>query len=270
MGGREKECLERSWVRNKGNLREADDGGKVGLHPCPFFCMDVALAAADRGCSASRQNETASTGLMTFHGLHSLFLKVTHCFHGSTCSADRKEEYFLTKTGHSEGTFSYAPGKHLREGLLTNSLCIQSLRGQSLQGRFLSCKHSCSDHAVGFGLSQKLLGCLVPSCGCSSCSGQGQQFGKGIEVSNTHQSKSVLPVGFTSCVPSFLTGWSHSELRTCSSSEVVCAPGEQMTPSDPNTAAAGALGALLMLPTLLVVPNTDSCIYLCPHPRIRT
>lgn len=47
MGGREKECLERSWVRNKGNLREADDGGKVGLHPCPFFCMDVALAAAD-------------------------------------------------------------------------------------------------------------------------------------------------------------------------------------------------------------------------------
>lgn len=27
MGGREKEGLERSWVRNKGNLGEAGDGG---------------------------------------------------------------------------------------------------------------------------------------------------------------------------------------------------------------------------------------------------
>lgn len=37
VGGREKEWLERSWLRNKGNLREAGDGGKVGLHPCLFF-----------------------------------------------------------------------------------------------------------------------------------------------------------------------------------------------------------------------------------------
>lgn len=91
-----------------------------------FFCMDVALAAADWGCSASRQNGTVSTGLMTFHGLHSLFLKVTLCFHSRKKSI--QEEYFFTKTGHSEGTLSYVPGKHLREGLLTNSLCI--LRGQ--------------------------------------------------------------------------------------------------------------------------------------------
>lgn len=143
----------------------------------------MALAAADWGCSASRQNGTVSTGLMTFHGLHSLFLKVTLCFHSRKKSI--QEEYFFTKTGHSEGTLSYVPGKHLREGLLTNSLCIlrdTEIWIQSLWGRFLSCKYSCSDCAVGFGLSQKLLGCLVPRCVCSSWSDQGQQFGKGKEA----------------------------------------------------------------------------------------
>lgn len=85
MGGREKEWLERSWVRNKGNLREAGDGGKGGLPPCPVFGMDVALAAADCGCSAPRPSGTASTGLMTFLGLPSLFLKVT-LFSWSACA----------------------------------------------------------------------------------------------------------------------------------------------------------------------------------------
>jgi len=44
------------------------------------FCRDVALATSDRGCSASRQNEIVSTGLMTFHGRHSLFSKVSAVF----------------------------------------------------------------------------------------------------------------------------------------------------------------------------------------------
>lgn len=78
MGGREKEWLERSWVRNKGNLREAVMGvGWVSI-PALFFCMDMALAAADRGCCASRPSGTVSTGSMTCHGLPSLFSKVTH------------------------------------------------------------------------------------------------------------------------------------------------------------------------------------------------
>lgn len=38
---------------------------------------------------------------------------------------------------------------------------------------------------------------------------------------------------------------------------MLCAPGELLTPSDPNTAATGALRALLMFPTLLIVPNMD-------------
>lgn len=45
--------------------------------------MDVALTTSDRGCS--RQNEIASTGLMTFHGQHSLFLKVTGCVFMTAC-----------------------------------------------------------------------------------------------------------------------------------------------------------------------------------------
>lgn len=73
--------------------------------PALFFGMDVALAAADRGCSALRPNGTASTGLMTCHGLPSLFLKVTHFSHGSLCSADRKS---VSLQRHSEGTFSLA------------------------------------------------------------------------------------------------------------------------------------------------------------------
>lgn len=85
-------------MRNKGNLREAGDGvGWVSI-PALFFCMGVALAAADRGCSASRPSGAASTGLMTCHGLPSLFSKVTHSLHGSVCSAGRKSILYRDRT----------------------------------------------------------------------------------------------------------------------------------------------------------------------------
>lgn len=64
----------RRWVRNKSSLK-AGDGNKVGLNRCIFW-MNIALTSFDCGCSASRQNEIASTGLMTFPGQLSLFLKV--------------------------------------------------------------------------------------------------------------------------------------------------------------------------------------------------
>lgn len=89
MGGREKEWLERNWVRNKGNLREAVLGvGWVSI-PALFLCLAVALAAADCGCSAPRPSGTASTGSMTCHGLPSLSSKVTHSCHGCMGSAGR-------------------------------------------------------------------------------------------------------------------------------------------------------------------------------------
>lgn len=64
----------RKWMRNKGSLK-AGDGDKVGLNCC-IFGVKIALTSFDCGCSASRQNEIASTGLMTFPGQLSLFLKV--------------------------------------------------------------------------------------------------------------------------------------------------------------------------------------------------
>lgn len=57
--------------------RQSKRWGSGGSPALPAFCTDVVLTASDRGCSASRQNEIASTGLMTSHGQHSLFLKVT-------------------------------------------------------------------------------------------------------------------------------------------------------------------------------------------------
>lgn len=56
----------------------------MGISWVSIFCMDVALTS-DHGCSAFRQNEIASTGLMTFHGQHSLFLKVTGCVFMTAC-----------------------------------------------------------------------------------------------------------------------------------------------------------------------------------------
>lgn len=133
---------------------------------------------------------------------------------------------FFTKTGHFEGTFSCVPGKHLREGILTNSMGIQSLRGQSLGFR-VSREDFCPANTPAVTVDWDLA-CHKSSQAAWSHSGQRQQFGKGKERPETPIR--VMCCQFTSCVPSSLTGCHHSELRTCSSSEVACAPGSSCHP----------------------------------------